>query len=54
MPKISLLEYGAKYIENMMKYAKEIGTDTPMGKACLLRAVYVMDFVEAWKEFCNK
>ena len=54
MPKISLLEYGAEYTKNMLKYAQEIGSNTPMGKACLLRAEHVMDFVKAWKEFCKK
>jgi hypothetical protein len=42
------------YIDILLKAAKDLGTESAMGKAALLRAEAVIDMVASWKERENK
>ncbi len=54
MPKISLEEYGKEYTKTMIETADKLGPNSLMGQACLTRGNHVMDFIEAWREYCKK
>lgn len=54
MAKMSLDQYANEYTNNMLKYAQQLGPDTPMGQACLQRGEHVMDFIEAYREYLKK
>lgn len=51
---MSLDQYAHEYTGKMLKYAKELGQNTPMGQACLKRGEHVMDFIEAYREYLKK
>ena len=53
MPKISMDEYAKQYVDTYLNTAKQLGTETIMGKACIERANHIMDFVKAYREFYN-
>lgn len=42
-------DWSKRYVDTLLDAARTLG-DTAMGHACLIRAGYAMDLVEAWRK----